>query len=263
MLAALALLSVLFGSGCGTTRRDYSKDYLLFQDADSLKRVRITQRDYLLQKGDALQIAMTSASTNQEQLAPFNALLQSNGGENAGVLPNFTLNEAGQVQLPLIGKVRLEGLTLKAAQDTLETYFAEFVSSPGVSLQLINFSVTVLGDVRSPGRKIMPSAHATLFDALAAAGDLSPTANRRDILLIRQNEEGVGEFVRLDLTQTASLMQQDYFQLAQNDVLYIAPNKQKINDTMRDEQAQFRRIQYYLTFISAATWIVNLITTLF
>jgi polysaccharide export outer membrane protein len=216
--------------------------------------------DYRIRTDDVLAIGISTAGINQEQLIPFAQVIKDEEGKEARqALPNYTVDTDGNIQLPLVGKVRLQGLTRKEAQMTLEQRLADFISKPSVSVLVKNFSVTVLGEVKQPGRHPMPNTNANLLDAIAAAGDLTPYGDRKQLLLMRQNAVGETEFSRLDLTSAANFMNQESFQLQQNDVLYVPTNKRKILEATTDTQKKYQTYSLILAAITTFTVIANLI----
>jgi polysaccharide export outer membrane protein len=122
-----------------------------------------------------------------------------------------------------------------------------------------NFSVTVLGEVKQPGRHLMPNTNANLLDAIAAAGDLTPYGDRKELLLMRQTPAGETAFSRLDLTSASNFMNSSSYQLQQNDVLYVPTNKQKILEAMTDPQKKFQTYSLILSAVTTLTVIANLI----
>lgn len=240
--------------------KDMSSEYLYFGDADSIKKVMTQYSDYRIRTDDVLAIGISTAGINQEQLIPFAQVIKDEEGkESKQALPNYTVDTDGNIQLPLVGKVRLQGLTRKEAQMLLEQRLADFISKPSVSVLVKNFSVTVLGEVKAPGRHPMPNTNANLLDAIAAAGDLTPYGDRKQLLLMRQNEVGETEFRRLDITSAANFMSQESFQLQQNDVLYVPTNKRKILESTTDTQKKYQTYSLILAAITTFTVIANLI----
>jgi polysaccharide export outer membrane protein len=260
LFLALLMMGVL--TACGPSK-DLRKDYLYFQDADSIRNVMMTFSEYKIRKDDVLAIGISTASVTQEQLLPFAAVIKNEDGkETRYEFPNYTVDGEGNIQLPLIGKVMVEGLTRKQAQAFLEQRMGEYISKPSVSVALKNFTVTLLGEVATPGRHLLPSPNATLLDALGVAGDITPFGNRKEILLMRKNELGEMTFRRLDITSAQSFLQSEYLQLNQNDVIYVPTNEQKIRESMTDTQKKFQTYTLIFTGISTLAIVTNIILAL-
>ena len=258
---ALIVSYCLFAVGCAP-QKDYSKEYNYFQDADSLKKVMVKLSEYQIHKDDILAIGISSASMNLEQLQPFMAVAKTENGQQVAALPDYTVDADGNIQLPLIGKVMVEGLTRKTAQGALELKLSDYISKPSVSVVVKNFGVTVLGEVKLPGRHLMPNTNATLLDALGAAGDLTPYGNRKDVLLMRQDARGEAEFTKLDMTKANNFMNSGKFQLVQNDVIYVPTNELKVKEAMTDPEKKFRLYSIIFAGISSLAILVNTIVLL-
>ncbi len=133
----------------------------------------------------------------------------------------FVVDKFGFVELPLIGKVNLTGLTMTEARDTLVKRFEFYMDAPIVILKKLSFKVTVLGEVNKPGLYYIPNEKITLLEAIGMAGDLTVFGSRTDLKLIRQTKEGYKEII-IDLTTKASLKGEAAY-LHPDDVLYVKP----------------------------------------
>lgn len=132
----------------------------------------------------------------------------------------YPVDEEGYMAYPGISKTYVEGLTLKEATQKIEIKLEEFINEPNLVMSLMNFQITVMGEVNQPGRYYFNSPRVTVLDALAKAGDLSPFADRHHIIIKREIQDSI---YHLPL----SLRQKDQVYLFQNDVVYIPPLKQK------------------------------------
>ncbi len=137
------------------------------------------------------------------------------------ILDGYLVDEEGFVVLPVVGRVFVSGLTRKQVMEKLMPIYSEYLSNPVLNIKIMNFKISVLGDVRVPGVKLVSNERITILEALALAGDLNPTANRKNILVIRERDNIRTEFV-IDLTQKSVFNSPAYF-LQQNDVIYIEP----------------------------------------
>lgn len=132
----------------------------------------------------------------------------------------YPIDEQGYVAYPGISKTLVEGLTLKEATEQLAQKLAEFIDQPNLVLRLMNFQITILGEVNQPGRYYFDHPRVTVLDALAKAGDLSPFADRRQLIIKREFQDSVYHI-------PLSLQHINQIYLMQNDVVYIPPLKQK------------------------------------
>jgi len=137
----------------------------------------------------------------------------------------FLVDKNGEIDLSVIGKVKLTGLTTYQARDLIKEKAAVYYTNPNVQVRFSNFKVTILGEVARPSTYVIPNEKVTVLDALGLAGDLTIFGKRENIKLIRDNN-GKKEFAILNLN-SKELFNSDYYYLKQNDVLYIEPNKGK------------------------------------
>ena len=193
-----------------------------------------------IQKNDMLSIIVGSLS--QEANEVFNAANQyatattSYGTSSAASVQPFgyLVNEDGNIELPLVGKVKVEGLRTQVAADTLRSRLLVFLKEPSVTIRNINFKVSVLGEVNRPAVYNIPDEKITLPEVLSLAGDLTIYGKRDNVMIIRE-ESGKREYARVDLT-SREIFNSPYYYLHKNDVVYIEPTKTKINATDRTVQ---------------------------
>lgn len=188
-----------------------------------------------LQPDDVLLIVVSSV--NPEIAIPYNlqtvtAQSNSNGGTGAGqqIQLSYLISKEGTIVFPVIGSITVGGLTRLEAQNKVQNALKEHIADATVLIKILNFKVTVLGEVTRPGAIQVPSERITILEALGNAGDLSVFGKRKNILLIRERD-GQTQTHRLDLTDP-NLMASPYYYLAQNDVIYVEPNKTKINSSV-------------------------------
>ncbi|MEJ5994835.1 polysaccharide biosynthesis/export family protein [Pedobacter sp. Du54] len=217
------IVLILFLSGCVSY-----KNIPYFQDLEGKGTIEEQIENFSLikiQKDDV--VAMTVSSLNMEASAIFNmgnTTSSSSGGGNS--TNGFLVDQSGSVQLPLVGSIKIEGLTSIQARNLVQEKLTKFLKEPVVSLRVVNFKVSVLGDVSRPGVYPVQSERASVTDALSLAGDLNVTALRNNILLIRE-DQGKRQFIRLDLTNR-DIFNSPHYYLRNNDVLYIQPGKSKV-----------------------------------
>ena len=171
-----------------------------------------------------------------ETSAPFNLTLSSsiqalNSGYSIGNIERngYLLDEKGEVNIPVLGKVNLLNLSREEAIQLITEKLNAFISNPIVNIQILNFKITVLGDVNRPGTFKIPNERITLLEAIGLSGDLKISGNRKNILVVRDNGGKKEEF-RIDLT-SAELFNSNVYYLEQNDVVYIEPNLSSRNNS--------------------------------
>jgi polysaccharide export outer membrane protein len=137
-------------------------------------------------------------------------------------LVGYLVDENGEVKLPVLGAVKIADLTRMQAAALLEEKLKTYLKNPIVHIQIQNFKITVLGDVRNPGTFKIPNERITLLEAIGLAGDLKATGVRRNVLVVR-DVNGKKEEYRIDLTQK-DIFNAPVYYLNQNDVVYVEPN---------------------------------------
>lgn len=205
------------------------------------------------------RLLITVSALDPEAVAPFNIPAVSYMEPNSTLavasnkLQYYTVDTEGNIDFPMLGSLRVAGLTKSALKTLLETKISASVNSPIVSVSFLNFSVTVMGEVARPGRYEVNSDRISVLDALAEAGDLTVYGKRDNVLLTREND-GKVEFVRLNLN-SPELFTSPYFYLQQNDVLYVEPN----NVRAVSSQNVSLYLSMVTTLASLATVIVSVV----
>lgn len=219
------LVLVLFFS-CGTRKE------MVYLQPDSTQI--ITQYEQFIpkiQSQDILTITVTAA--DPEVTAPFNPISTNsptniNSSLEMALRPTYTVDTDGNILFPMLGKVKVGGLTRLEAIDLLRDKLTKYINEPNVNMNFNNFRVTVLGEVSRPGSFVVPTERITVLEALGLAGDLTNRGIRTNVLVVREIG-GEKKVERLDLTQQNTL-NSPYYYLAQNDVVYVEPNKAQINN---------------------------------
>lgn len=183
---------------------------------------------YRIQSGDVLSVRVQSA---QPQLGDmFNATANQaviNGDPGNLFLTGYSVDEAGTINLLGIGRLKVQGLTVEEVQAAAQQQAVKLVRDANVLVKLLSFKITVLGEVRAPGRYFVYNAQCTVLEGLGLAGDLTEFGNRQNVKLVRQMAKG-SEVVLLDLTDP-QLLSSPYFHLLPNDALYVEPLAARAN----------------------------------
>ncbi|MCS3801370.1 polysaccharide biosynthesis/export family protein [Niastella sp. OAS944] len=225
ILCFVAFVSILTSS-CSTSKKlNYFND-LPDSEAYELKAMPVPER--IIERGDRLDI--TFIVKDQESAAFFNKHSMDGVASAVGAATgvggsvsngsDFLVNPDGEVEIPVVGKVQLAGLTLNQAKQKITGIVSPYLKDPLVEMNFQSFKVTVLGEVRNPGTFVISTQHATLLEALAAAGDLPHTAKRYDVRLLR-DYNGKRVVRKFDLRKGSFLEDPDIFQMRPNDVLYV------------------------------------------
>ena len=229
------LLALIFGAifvtSCGSTKNvPYFKDISL--ESQSVLANAAVFKDPTIQPNDIISISvftidpLTSMVVNQVGSQAINAASNQVGALSATQpTTGFLVDKNGEVNLSVIGKVKIGDLTTFQARDLITTKAAIVFKDPNVQVGYANFKVTILGEVLRPAAYTVPNEKVSILDALGLAGDLTIYGKRENVLLVRDNN-GEKQFARLNLN-SKELFTSPYFYLKQNDVLYVEPNKGK------------------------------------
>jgi len=139
----------------------------------------------------------------------------------------FLVDKNGDIELSLVGKIKVAGLTTYEARELVREKVSAFYQKPNVQLRFANFKVSVLGEVSAPSTYTLPNEKVTIMDALSLAGDLTIYGKRDNILIVRDNN-GKKEYARLNLN-SSEIFNSPFYYLKQNDVVYVEPNKRKVS----------------------------------
>ena len=208
------------------------KQLTYLHDADASKVDSINAKysprtEHVIRPGDALTVFVSAL--DKEAVAPYNlptviyAAPGSNQVQTTPMLQYYVVDEAGYIEMPVLGKLQVGGLSRPEAEEEIRKVLSQQVIDPTVRVSVVGAKVSVLGEVNRPSQVSMPSGRMTIFDALAAAGDLTPYG-RRDNVLITREVDGKLELARLNLGN-ADIYTSPYYFLQQNDVVYVSPNK--------------------------------------
>jgi polysaccharide export outer membrane protein len=146
----------------------------------------------------------------------------------------YLVNSEGFIEMPMIGKVKIKGLTTSVAADSIRLRLLNFLKEPSVMVRNLNFKVSVLGEVAHPAVYVIPDEKISLPEVLSMAGDLTIYGKRDNVMIIRE-EKGIRQYARLDLT-SREVFNSPYYYLHKNDVIYIEPVKTRISATDRRAQ---------------------------
>ncbi len=206
------------------------KKIVYMQNADSSLGKSEKLFETKLQPDDLLLIHVSAKDLESAQ--PFNLeilMVPPAGSTGAGQRQQqlYMIDNEGYIQFPVLGKLKIGGLTRAQAINLFTEKLNEYLQSPIVNLRIMNFKVSVLGEVHRPGTYNIPTERITLLDALSMASDLTIYGQRKNILVIREIE-GKKTTQRVDLT-SSDFINSDFYYLKQNDVVYVEPNKTRTN----------------------------------
>lgn len=209
----------------------FRKDLAYLQNIEQKNSAEAIQSyEIKLQPDDLLSIIVYSQ--NPEVTVPFNLpQIQANYNieNNQTGIKTYLIDKEGFINFPVLGKVHLADLTRIQANKKLVDLVTPYIENPSINLNILNFKVSVLGEVNKPGVFNLTSDRITFLEALSLSGDLTIYGKRNNILIIRE-ADGKKSYNRIDVT-SADFMNSPFYYLTQNDLIIVEPNKTKMNSS--------------------------------
>jgi len=238
----LLVIGFLMASCINNKRIVYVQDYTAKKPHKFLADTVFTNEpdDYKLRTGDVLYIRSDHPVLAKSfgQIDQF-YMDDTRIVQNLPILAGFTVDEEGRIDLPLVGMIEVGGMTMLEAETQIKEGASQVFSDPSIKVFLLNYFVTVLGEVNRPGRYPIYNHRLNIFEAMGLAGDATDFASRETVKVIR-SREGKNHLYSVDLTDQ-SILASDKFYLKPNDVLLVKPQKRKKYST-RDVQNVFNAV---------------------
>ncbi len=157
------------------------------------------------------------------------AVTNTVGGGNLSqaAIAGYLVDKRGFIHLPYVGDVLVKDLTTTDARDLITQKISVYFKDPVVNVRFSNFKITVLGEVKNPTTFLVPNENPTVIDALGLAGDITLYGRKDNVMLIRTNDAGQKEIVRLNLDSSKTIAS-PYFNLHPNDVIYVEPSAERV-----------------------------------
>lgn len=257
LLCNLFFIGLIFIAGsCASPEK-----VLYLQDVDQYKQQEIDEvYEVRIHKDDLLAIMVNSK--NPELALPFNMpMVTYQLGTNMGAagqqrVLGYLVDSEGNIDFPILGKLRVDGLTRLQLTELIKNKLIEedLIRDPIVTVQMLNFKISVMGEVARPGSFTITSDRVTLLEALSMAGDLTIYGKRDRVAVIRE-VEGKRTILYHDL-RSADLFRSPCYYLQQNDIVYVEPNRAKIGQS---EINQNNSVGVWLSALSVLTSIVSII----
>ncbi len=199
---------------------------IYYQDIDALgTQEKSNSYEIKIQPDDLLQISVYAEDPEIAKAFSLNTSSETATAGGSGSV--YLVDASGFINFPTLGKLKVSGLSRTDVLDLLNSRVSQYIKKPIISLRITNFKVSVQGEVNAPGSYPIASERITLIEALSMAKDLTVYGKRNNILIIREID-GVKSYNRVDITK-AGFMNTPFYYLAQNDVVYVEPNQNKIN----------------------------------
>ena len=259
-LNLFTLLLAILMVGCNAQER-----VLYLQDIENGAEIEIPE-SYQIRVKPLDQLTIVVNSKDPELALPFNSastytgLAKGAGSSiNSSSLQVFTVDNEGYVTLPIIGKIKCDGMTRSELQTEIENRIKQssYIADPQVNVRFATLQISVLGEVTRPGRFDVKSDKITILDALALAGDMTIYGNRENVAVIREID-GKNVVTKLDI-RSSEIFSSPCFYLEQNDIVLVSPNKYRAASSEINQNRSFW-ISLASTGISFATLLMTIIT---
>lgn len=210
-------------------------------------------------------LTITVNTTDPEAAAPFNLTVQSAANSNLtqwvtqqAALQQYLVDNQGNIDFPVLGELHLGGLSMNEAESMIREKLQPFLKeTPIVTVRMVNYKISVLGEVAKPGTFIINNEKVNVLEALAMAGDMTIWGLRDNVKLVREEENGKRNVVVLDLNR-ADIVKSPYYHLQQNDILYVSPNKTKAKNSDTGQSTSL-----WVSATSILVSIASLLVTIF
>lgn len=178
-------------------------------------------------------LTITVSTTDPQASVPFNLTVPTTVSQNSNsltsqpVMQQYLVNNEGEIDFPVLGKLKISGMTKNECEAMLRDRLAPYLKeTPIVNVRMVNYKISVLGEVNRPGTFTVSNEKVNVLEALAMAGDMTIYGLRDNVKLVRETADGGRDIQELNL-RDANLIRSPYFYLQQNDILYVTPNKTK------------------------------------
>jgi polysaccharide export outer membrane protein len=217
---------------CQTSKQlPYFKD---LPESETVSRISTTPYEPLrLQTNDEIQVTISSTSAEASQF--FNLVANNQPVQASSVTTTsssqafnnlYHVSFSGSITIPVLGDIKVIGLTMDEVKESIMEKLKDYLKEAVVIIKLTNFKVTVIGEVNKPVIVPVNGQTINVIEAIGASGDMTVFGIRKNVKVIRRLPDGSTEVATLDFNKS-SVMQSPYFQLRQNDIVYIQPNKNK------------------------------------
>mgnify|MGYP006280625145 CR=1 FL=1 len=186
---------------------------------------------YRLQKGDMVYLDVKNFDVQADNMFDYQSGNQVGNQSNMGgaignpqlYFSSYVINDSGYIKLPVMGSVKLQGLTQHEANELVNDQVNKYLKDATAQLYLVNYNITLMGEVNQKGNFPVYQPDVNILELIAAAGGMTPYGNRQEVLIIRQ-VNGKETTATLDLTKR-SIIQSPYFYLQPGDLVYVRPNR--------------------------------------
>lgn len=253
--------AMILASSCSTPKPTMS----IFTDTRETVEGSLPLADTNLKIRPDDELMITVTSSEPSATAYYNLPLSNPATKDAlkiqgqPRIQTYIVDEKGDITFPMLGRLHVAGMTTSQLRDELTRKISADVKDPIVRVELVNFTVNVLGEVTKPGQLTVTRERFSVLDALAAAGSLNEYGDRTKVLVIRENE-GKAEYHYLDLTKS-DVTASPYYYMQQNDVVMVSPTATRESNARYDTNNSYK-IQVVSAIVSGASVIASLVIAL-
>ena len=230
MIACLVAI-FLFASCQSYKKVPYLQDAEVVEQTVQQKKLY----DAKIMPKDLLTIVVSC--TSPELAVPFNLTVATQNNlalastTSQPVLQQYLVDNEGKINFPVLGELKLGGLTKKQAEQLIVEKLSPYIKeTPIVTVRMVNYKISVVGEVLRPGTFTISNEKVNLLEALAMAGDMTVWGLRDNVKLIREGDDGKQEIVTLNMNKAETILS-PYYWLQQNDIVYVTPNKAKARNS--------------------------------
>jgi len=209
--------AILFSSCRSQKPLGYVEDF-----TDTSAKVQVKYSEPLIQKGDVLSIVVYSDAIDGGATDAMYNLANAGTTDNAST-QGFLVDMDGNIQYPRVGKIKAGGLTKTQLSEEIRKKLTGPLQNPSVLVHLLNYKITMLGQVARPGPITIPSEKMTIFEAIGLAGGITDYGKKEEVVVLRPTDSTI-EHGTLDLS-SKKVFESPYYFLRQNDVVLVNPNK--------------------------------------
>lgn len=227
------MTSVLLLASCSS-----SKKVVYFQDLEpGQTEIPVAkEKEITVRPEDKITIIVNTRDPQLTNLfnlpVAHNSLGSSNTSSGSGQVTPYTVDALGEIDFPILGKLYVAGKTRSEIAEYVKSELVskDLVKDPVVTVDFVNLFISVLGEVKEPGRHNIDRGKVTILDAISMAGDLTIQGNRKNVLVLRE-EKGVQKSYTVDLCSAESIYSSPVYYLQQNDVVYVEPNGKRSRES--------------------------------
>ena len=220
-LTLIILVTILFSS-CATKRNT-----VYFQSDTNTVNVHSQFNEEVITADDILNISVSAL--DMTSIAPFLKERSVNNNMDQNLIDGYKVDANGDINLPLIGNLKVADLTTKQAAIKIQELLSKSIIDPIVNVRLLNYKITILGEVKTPGTFKVYDTKITIIQALGLAGDITIYGKKKNIKVIREIN-GNSVSTEVDLTNS-NFISSDFYYLRKNDVVYVEPTFAQIKNS--------------------------------